>query len=185
MAAKTTELGYKNVVRPMATTTKNGHVHIKLTAIEQDALAWQYANNARKIWNWGLGQVLYAKECGCKRPTFIDLSRLVTLWKNNPGFEFLQVDRSMPTDVLQNLEESFKRFYAKSAGYPRFKGHHKNKAQHFTIRGKIKVTGNRITVPSLGTWRLANKGYIPKVTYTHIIYHKVITNFRCLFNTPL
>ena len=89
---------------------------------EQRKTLSKYFGCVRFIYNWGLEQKIKThKECG-KSIGYVQLSRELTLLKQQEEFEWLnEYPRETLQQSLRNLETAFSNFFKKNAKYPKFK----------------------------------------------------------------
>ncbi|NMG11965.1 RNA-guided endonuclease TnpB family protein [Brasilonema sp. UFV-L1] len=128
---------------------------LKLTNQQRTAFA-KHCGVARHAWNWGLGltkQILDHNKANpdskIKFPSAIDLHKwLVALVKSEHEW-YYEVSKSTPQQALMALRESWKRYFNKTAGVPKFKK--KGQRDSFTLEGTVKILGNnKIQVPVIG-----------------------------------
>ncbi|HYI99302.1 MAG TPA: RNA-guided endonuclease TnpB family protein [Thermoleophilaceae bacterium] len=123
----------------------------RLEPSRSQAIALQRALGARRyVYNWGLQRwgAYYAAE-GTSPPRGL-LSAEITRLKRNGELAWLQdLPSQLPQQALFDLERSFKAFFKKRAGYPRFRRKKELKAS-FRIPQHVKVAGNRVYVPKIG-----------------------------------
>jgi putative transposase len=84
-----------------------------------------------------------------KFPTAIDLHKLLvaSVKVDNPWY--YQSSKCAPQEALRNLTKAFKRMHqVKKGGFPRFKK--KNIRDSFYIEGSLKISGNKIKLPTIG-----------------------------------
>lgn len=80
---------------------------------------------------------------------------------NNPDKSWIKDSSSKAIkQSIMNAELSFKRFFKKQSGYPKFKK--KQSSGSYYLIGTIHVERHRIKLPKLRWVRLKEKGYIPK-----------------------
>lgn len=79
---------------------------------------------------------------------------------NNPDKSWIKDSSSKAIkQSIMNAELSFKRFFKKQSGYPKFKK--KQSSGSYYLIGTIHCERHRIKLPKLGWIRLKEKGYIP------------------------
>jgi len=144
----------------------------------------QHAGNARWAYNWGLSRKNEAwatrkaalaagvpKADAPKVPTAIDLHRELNALKKLPADQggipwMYEASKCAPQEALRNLDAAFKGFFrrcrsgAKRKGFPRFKSR-KRGIGSFRLTGAIHPAENSIQLPSLGSIRVKEHGYLP------------------------
>jgi putative transposase len=84
-----------------------------------------------------------------------DISRWVTQWKRTPGHEWLgEVPATCLTQCLRDQDAAFRRFFARRARYPRFKGKPTSGSLRFQDVGAAWARGV-MCLPKLGALKLA------------------------------
>ena len=79
---------------------------------EQQKALSQMFGNARYIYNWGLDLCIKAREAGEKKPSYFDLTNLLTSYKKEEGKEWLgQANVSSLRFSLKNLDAAYKKFF--------------------------------------------------------------------------
>lgn len=122
---------------------------------KQKTLLLKHAGCARKIWNWALDRI----KTGQSKPGAYQLSREMTIEKQDQFSYMYEVSNTTLQISLQNLEKAFKNFFAKRASYPKFKS--KNKGIGSFSLARIKMTHNKVKLPKIGWVRLKQHNYIP------------------------
>ena len=136
---------------------------------EQVTQCLQHAGVARFAYNWGLREIIQARERGEKKPTAIDLHKKLNRLKATEFPWMYESSKCAPQEALRNLDVAFDNFFrrckqgAKKKGFPKFKS---RKTGIGTLRvrltGAIKVSGRTIQLPRLGELRLKEAGYLPE-----------------------
>ena len=99
--------------------------------------------------------------------TGYDFSRIINkLKKNEPGYMWMsQYSSKAIKDAIMQTEKSFKKFFKKKGGFPKFKSRKKiRKESFFFIKDNIYFdTGckNIIKIPILGKVRITERSYLP------------------------
>ena len=144
----------------------------------------QHAGNARWAYNWGLKSKIDAieerkaaiasgvdpKEAP-KVPTYVDLSRELTVLKNlsvdEGGIPWMyEASSQTPIQSLRDLDTAFKNFYrrlrAAKKGFPRFKSRNRG-IGGFHLKGIVRVGRKAIQLPFIGRVRLkpGDRDYLP------------------------
>lgn len=116
---------------------------------------------ARFAYNWGLATLEedYKNEKKLK-PNFIQLNNLFNSIKKEKYPWALEASKWSPAFALQNLSETFKKFFNKQGGFPKYKK--KGHKDSFTVFEGIKVVKNKIKIPKIGWVKLKQDAYIPQ-----------------------
>jgi len=135
----------------------------------QAMLCAKGAGTARYAYNWKLHQLnesyekakLEAEALGLKKPnckfgTSVDWHKEWVLLKEELPW-IREVSKCCGHEALRNLEQAFRRFFAKKAGYPKFKK--RGTKDSFRFGCKVKLGPDWIKLPRLGKVRLKEKGY--------------------------
>lgn len=102
--------------------------------------------------------------------TGYEFSRIITkLKKNEPRFMWLnEISTKAIKDSIMNTEKAFKKFFRKTAGYPKFKSRKRLKNESFFfIRDNISFETyekNIIRIPILGKIRITERKYLPSIS---------------------
>jgi len=126
------------------------------TPRQQRRLAREFGA-ARWVYNRGLETISRAWRERQERITWVDFSRQVTKLKQAEVPWLKEVSSYVLTQSLRDLDKAFMAFYAKRAGYPRFKKRRGKQAVRYQLDGRLKnsyVTGSRLVLPGLGPVKL-------------------------------
>ena len=138
---------------------------------KQVKMLLQHAGCARYAYNWGLRKKIEAYKTTGKSPSAIDLHRelnkLKKLSLENGGVPWMyESSKCAPQEALRNLDSAYKSFFrrcksgSKAKGFPRFKSR-KNGIGSFRLTGTIRASEQTVQLPSLGSLRLKEYGYLP------------------------
>jgi putative transposase len=121
---------------------------------EQEAGLYRFAGARRWIWNWAL----HCKQDHYQQHkvglSFGALCEALPRLKADPATAWLQeVDSQLLQQALRDLEQAFKAFFARRAGYPRFKSR-KCGVFSFRIPQRVTVAEGRVYVPKIGHIKL-------------------------------
>ena len=87
------------------------------------------------------------------------------LAKNSEYSWIKDVSSKSVKQSIMNAEQSFKRFFKKQSGFPKFKKKNKSDVKMYFVKTdaktKINCERHKIKVPTLGWIRIKEKGYIP------------------------
>ena len=129
----------------------------------------------RFVYNFYLAHNKEIYEQGGKFVTAYNFSKWLNQHiKDNPELSWIKETSSKSIkESIINAESSFKKFFKKQAGYPKFKKKGKDSiGLHFVkvnASHTIKCERHRIKIPTYGFVRLKEKGYIPTNPNTHVI----------------
>ena len=146
------------------------------TRAQQRALG-RLIGAARFVWNWALSRRSDAYEADKSRLNWIGLSRELTALKRAPETAWLaQLPREPFNQVLRDQERALANFFARRAGYPRFRRRGGKESVRFTLdqrraqvaRGSGRERWAYVELPGLGRVKLrrteALRGRLRSVT---------------------
>jgi len=126
---------------------------------EQERQMRRFAGACRFVFNRALALQKERYERGEKKLGYAGLCKLLTEWRNGPETPWLADAPVHPLQqALKDLERAYANFFAKRAGFPRFK----KKGQHDSFRYpdpkqiKLDQANSRIFLPKLGWLRYRN-----------------------------
>ncbi|MFS8818949.1 transposase [Synechococcus sp. W60.1] len=126
---------------------------------QQVRLMRRFAGSCRFVYNKALALQKERYECGEKKLGYAELCKLLTEWRNSTETAWLGDAPVHPLQqALQDLERAYANFFAKRAGFPKFK----KKGRHDSFRYpdpkqiKLDQTNSRIFLPKLGWLRYRN-----------------------------
>ncbi len=127
----------------------------------------------RYVYNLFLAYRQSLYELQQKSVSMYDTFKLLTLLKNaEPNRAWLkQIDSKALQLSLNNLDRSYRNFFAKRSKYPRFKSRHHHR-QTYSTDINVSIIGDRIKLPKLGLVKFVRSrkliaGRIIKATVTH------------------
>ena len=101
---------------------------------EQEQLLWKHVNISRFIWNWGLGYQLELFKNGEKYLSGYSLRKVLTQLKQKEEYSWLsEISSHTLSNIILDLDETYKRFFKKSSGKPKFKKKNKTEPK-FPVR---------------------------------------------------
>ena len=131
---------------------------------EQERQMRRYAGSCRFVYNLALALQKENYEAGGKFIGYVAMAKQLTAWRNSREMAWLADAPVHPLQhALKNLEKAYKNFFAKRAGFPRFK----KKGQGDSFRYpdpkqfKIDQINSRLFLPKLGWLRYRNSRDIP------------------------
>ncbi len=137
----------------MAKYHKTYRFRMEPKADQRQALG-RMAGARRFVWNWALDRW---KEVYATTGTSITLKQLsaeLTALKQQVETSWLnEMDSQALQQVLKDLHQAFANFFAKRAGYPRFKSRKRDRAR-FRIPQRVKVQDGKVYVPKIGWVRI-------------------------------
>ena len=148
------------------TTTHRNIIYRLLPSSKENArrLAGQ-AGACRFVWNEMLGRhndaYEAAKESGDKPPSvsFFSLGREFTALRNSIPW-LSEYSFHITRYVLKYQADAWKAFFGGEAGHPRFKSKY-GTTPSFTVPDNVRIDGDRIAIPRIGTMRIRRKGGNP------------------------
>jgi putative transposase len=123
---------------------------------KQITLLLKHAGCARKAWNWALDKI-QKKE---SKPNAMQLHKELNIKKQSEFAYMYEVSKCAMQESLRDLQKSFKNFFEKRAGFPKYKSKNK-RIGSFRLTGCIHVEEKRIKLPRIGWLKLKENGYIP------------------------
>jgi putative transposase len=122
---------------------------IEPTTVQAAGLS-RYAGARGFIFNWALARRKETYGQTGQAISWADLSAELTELKSQPGLEWLkEIDSQLVQQALADCKRAFANFFAKRAGYPRFKSR-KDTRQSFRIPQRVKVEDERVYLPKIG-----------------------------------
>ncbi len=126
---------------------------------EQQRDMRRFAGSCRFVYNKALGVQKENHEAGNKFIGYVPMAANLPIWKREVGQEWL---KDAPSQALQHalkdLERAYKNFFAKRAGFPRFKRKGSGDSFRYPEPKQIKLDQDncRILLPKLGWLRYRN-----------------------------
>jgi len=108
--------------------------------LEQEALLWQGAHNARFTFNWGLAKWNEIYEGGDK-PTINFIKKELTALKRKDFPWLLGSSKSVVEYALMDLKTAYKNFFEGNAERPHFKSRHKATPAFGLANDRVKLDG--------------------------------------------
>ncbi len=119
----------------------------------------RFAGSCRFVYNKALALQKANHEAGKKHLGYVTMAAWLPLWKREVGQEWL---KDAPSQALQHalkhLDKAYQNFFAKRAGFPRFKRKGSGDSFRYPDPKQIKLDqgNNRIFLPKLGWIRYRN-----------------------------
>ena len=126
---------------------------------EQQRDMRRFAGSCRFVYNKALAMQKENHAAGNKFIGYVPMAANLPIWKRETGQEWL---KDAPSQALQHalkdLEKAYKNFFAKRAGFPRFKRKGSGDSFRYPEPKQIKLDqhNNRILLPKLGWLRYRN-----------------------------
>jgi putative transposase len=80
----------------------------------------RFAGMGRRVWNDALAEQRARHARGQRYASYADMCKWLTAWRNAPATSWLADGPVHPQQqVLRRLDEAYKRFFARSGGFPR------------------------------------------------------------------
>lgn len=139
----------------------------------QKTRMFQYAGAARYAYNWTLERERANHENGGRFISDVDLRRVFTQHKAEPGKGWLfTISNNVTKQAIKDACDAFKRFFQKKAAFPRFKSRKRSRPSFYQDPVKLKFTETHVKVEGFASskrknrqklnWiRLAEHGRIP------------------------
>lgn len=121
---------------------------------EQEQLMWRHICSCRFIWNYMLAYQQAAYERGEKHLSAFDMINLLKPLKSDGEHEWLyDVSNTSLKNICRDLEEAYKRFFRRTAGFPKFKSRKRSRPA-FPIRETLYFADEKfVSVEKLGRVR--------------------------------
>jgi putative transposase len=126
---------------------------------DQQRAMRRFAGSCRFVYNKALALQKENHEAGNKFIGYVSMAAHLPVWKREAGQEWL---REAPSQALQHalkdLEKAYKNFFAKHAGFPRFKRKGSGDSFRYPDPKQIRLdqANSRILLPKLGWLRYRN-----------------------------
>jgi putative transposase len=117
----------------------------------------RYAGMGRWVWNKALAEQRERHARGEKYAGFAQMCKWLTAWRNEQATCWLAQGPIHPQQqVLKRLHEAYRRFFAKTAGFPKFKARGLEPGIRFpgAKQFELDAANGRIRLPKLGWVRL-------------------------------
>lgn len=141
---------------------------------EQKILINKTFGCCRTVYNKELYRIKNLYETEKKSVSYFDSARELTALKHDDNYNWLnEVDSHALQQSLKDLHTAYKNFFAKTAGYPKFKKKNEHRQSYRTTNGNnytaIMLIDNYIKLPKLGKVRIKVsmpiEGVIKKCNY--------------------
>lgn len=119
----------------------------------QTCLLGRFAGACRSVWNKALERQKKNHEAGGKFVRYEDMAKHLTAWRNDPETPWLKLAPvHTQQQTLKALDDAYKRFFARQAGFPKFKGRDRSQGLRFPDRKEFKLdeANARVFIPKLG-----------------------------------
>ena len=119
----------------------------------------RFAGSCRFVYNKALALQMDNHEAGNKFIGYVAMAKQLTAWRNGDDTPWLKQAPCHPLQhALKDLEKAYKNFFAKRAGFPRFKRKGCGDAFRYPDPKQIKLdqVNSRIFLPKLGWLRYRN-----------------------------
>ncbi|QIK36696.1 transposase [Caldichromatium japonicum] len=131
----------------------------------------RFAGSCRFVYNRALALQQERYATGEKKLGYADLCKALTAWKADPPTAWLgEAPAQALRQSLKDLDQAYANFFAKRAGFPRFKKKGQSDSFRYSDSEKIKLdqANSRIFLPKLGWLRYRNSrevlGVVKNVT---------------------
>src|SRR5450759_2950139 len=119
----------------------------------------RFAGSCRFVFNKALALQKENHEAGHKFIAYVAMAKLLTGWRNGVDTPWLKDAPCHPLQhALKDMEKAYKNFFAKRAGFPRFKRKGSGDSFRYPDPEQVKLDqGNsRLFLPKLGWLRYRN-----------------------------
>lgn len=117
----------------------------------------RHAGALRWLWNQALARQRERHAGGLKYASYVDMAKWLTAWRNAPETAWLAEGPVHPQQqVLRRLDEAYRRFFAKTGGFPKFKRRGDEPGIRFPDpkQFELDAANGRIKLPKLGWVRM-------------------------------
>lgn len=137
------------------------------------------AGAARFVFNWALAD---------RKQAYEERGETVSKFEQKKRFNALKPEAypwladypyTLVSEEFDNVDRAYQNFFRrvkngeKEKGFPKFKNRHTS-AKKFTLRGSIRVEGNRVKLPRIGWVTLAERDYVPELTSDVSEYGRIL-----------
>ncbi|PZA08322.1 RNA-guided endonuclease TnpB family protein [Meiothermus sp. Pnk-1] len=133
----------------MAVHRKVYRFRMEPTQAQAEALL-RMAGARRFVWNWGLARRKEAYAATGKGLTYNQQAAELTALKKRPEMAWLkEADSQMLQQALKDLDNAFKAFFERRAGFPQFKSKKRDRPS-FRIPQRVRVEEGKVYLPKVG-----------------------------------
>jgi putative transposase len=137
----------------MRTTQTTYRYRIEPTAAQEVQLR-RFAGARRWVWNWALVRKQEHYKATKQSLSYQDLAAELVQLKRQPETAWLaEIDSQLLQQVLRDLDQAFKSFFAKRSKRPKFKSKKTDRAR-FRIPQRVVLEGSFVRIPKLGLVRV-------------------------------
>ncbi|MGL5544408.1 MAG: RNA-guided endonuclease InsQ/TnpB family protein [Cetobacterium sp.] len=112
----------------------------------QEILLWQSVGTARFIYNWTLARQNENYENGGKFLSDNELRKEITVLKKTELSWLNNVSNNVAKQAVKDACSSYKSFFKKQTGFPKFKSRKKSKPSFYNDTDKLKVKENLVLI---------------------------------------
>ena len=132
----------------------------------QEILLWQSVGTARFIYNWTLARQKENYESGGKFLSDNELRKEITVLKKTELSWLNNVSNNVAKQAVKDACNSYKSFFKKQTGFPKFKSKKKSKPSFYNDTDKLKVKEKLVLIEKVGWIKTAEQVPID-VKYTN------------------
>jgi putative transposase len=122
----------------------------------------RFAGSCRFVYNRALALQRERYECGEKKLGYAGLCKELTAWRNDRQTPWLADTHSQVLQqALKDLEQAYANFFAKRAGFPRFKKKGLRDSFRFPQGTRLDQANSRVFLPKIGWMRYRNSRHVP------------------------
>jgi len=136
----------------------------------QASMLGRHSGAARWAFTFGLRRCREEREAGHKRPTAMDLNKEIVKLKHTSeedgGKPWLkEVSKCAPQEALRDLDRAWVNFFAKRAGYPKFRS--RRSGGRFALTGSVHADKTWVQLPRIGRVNVqpGERSYVPPGGY--------------------
>jgi putative transposase len=137
-------------------TRKGYRFKLRCSPAQERALR-RFSGGLRWVWNRALAEQQARHERGEPYAGFSQMCKWLTVWRNDPATGWLAEGPIHPQQqVLRRLDESYKRFFKKAGGFPKFakRGHESCIRFPDPKQFELDQVNGRVKLPKLGWLRI-------------------------------
>jgi putative transposase len=137
----------------MRTVQTTYRYRIEPTAAQEAELR-RFAGARRWVWNWALARKQEHDATNKQTLRTRELEAELVVLKRQPETAWLtEIDSQLLQQVLRDLDQAFRAFFAKRSGFPRFKSRKTDRAR-FRIPQRVALVGACVRIPKIGLVRV-------------------------------
>ena len=125
---------------------------------KQNTKMFQYSNTARFAYNWAIAREQENYKTGGKFITDNDLRKEFTQLKKQEEYQWLnEVSNNVTKQAIKDACNTYKRFFNKQSGFPKFKSRKKTRPSFYMDTFKIQFTETHVKLEKISESTKKNK----------------------------